>query len=380
MKMLAQSVYPTRPPGGRMDVDFVVQGFDQTVGLSRYTASLLPRLDEECDVTVRRPRLPEAVSRPLGALGDAETFFSAFPLDYERSTGDVLHLSTQTMGIPLLYRDLPPTVVTVHDVLPYVFECDTQFAPIEPWYERGFYRLAVRGIRAADHVVAISEATKRTLQEYLDIPASRITRVYYGVDHDAFRPRGVTDRTYERYGLDPDDRHVLYVGSERPRKAVPELVEAFADVLDEVPDATLVKVGGPERPAFRERTAAAVRREGIEDSVVFTGHVEEGLDRLYNLADVYASATYYEGFGLPFVEAMATGTPVVGRNRGAMKEVIGSGGLLFDSRSELTEALVGVLTGEAGSSLAAAASERAASFSWEKNAAKTREVYRAVSS
>lgn len=363
-----------------MNVDFVVQGFDRTVGLSRYTASLLPRLREECNVSVCRPRLPRTISKPLGAFGDPETFFSAFPLDYERSDGDVLHLTTQTMGIPLLYRDFAPTVVTVHDIFPYVFERDARFSPIERWYERGFYRLAMRAIGQAEHVIAISDATKRTVQEYLDVPASRITRVHYGVDHDTFRPRAVADRTYERYGLDPDDRHVLYVGSERPRKAVPELIGAFADVLDEVPDATLVKVGGPELSEFRERTAAAIRREGIGDSVVFTGHVDEGLDGLYNLADVYASATYHEGFGLPFVEAMATGTPVVGRNRGAMKEVIASGGLLFDSRSELTDALVRVLTDEGRTSLATAASERAASFSWEKNAAETREVYRAVTS
>lgn len=366
-----------------MDVDFVVQGFDRTVGLSRYSGSLLPELRNECDVTVRRPRLPEVVRRSLGKMGDAETFFSSFPLDYEPLEADVLHVTSQTMGVPLLYRDVGPTVVTVHDIFPYIFDRDTQFDPIEPLYERGLYRLAMRALKKADHIIAISDATKRTLQEYLDIPTNKITRVYYGVDHETFRPMDVPDEVYERYGLNPEDKHILYVGSERPRKAVPELIEAFTDVVEEVPDATLVKVGGPELPSERERVEAVIRREDVGDSVVFTGHVEDDLPLLYNLADIYASSSYYEGFGLPFVEAMACGTPVVGRNQSAMPEVIGDGGELFESNSNesLIELLVEMLTNKSEyHDYAKAARQKSEQFSWEKTAVETLAVYRLLDS
>jgi len=363
-----------------MNVDFVVQGFDHMVGLSRYSYSLIPQLREECNVTVCHPRLPNTIRRPVSLFGDAETFFSSFPLDYEDISDDILHLSSQTIGIPLLYRDFESTVVTVHDIFPYIFQRETQFTPVEPWYERGMYRLAMRALKKADHIVAISDATKQTLQRFLDVPSHKITRIYYGVDHSTFQPIDVPTGVYERYGLDPQDRHVLYVGSERPRKAVPELIEAFACVLKEVPDATLVKVGGPEVPAGRERVEDMVRRKGIAENVVFTGHVEDDLVTLYNLADVYASASYYEGFGLPFVEAMACGTPVVGRNQSAMPEVIGDGGLLFESHDDMCETIVRLLTDQdERESLAASARTQAMVFSWAKAARETSNVYDNVS-
>jgi len=242
------------------------------------------------------------------------------------------------------------------------------------------YRLAMRALKKADHIVAISDATKQTLQRFLDVPSHKITRIYYGVDHSTFQPIDVPTGVYERYGLDPQDRHVLYVGSERPRKAVPELIEAFACVLKEVPDATLVKVGGPEVPAGRERVEDMVRRKGIAENVVFTGHVEDDLVTLYNLADVYASASYYEGFGLPFVEAMACGTPVVGRNQSAMPEVIGDGGLLFESHDDMCETIVRLLSDQnERESLAASARTQAMVFSWAKAARETSNVYDNVS-
>lgn len=359
-----------------MDVDFVVQGFDRTVGLSRYSRSLLPELRQQCDVTVRQPRLPWLLRRPSALIGDAETFFSTFPLAYEHSQSDLLHVSTQTMAVPLVYRDYGPTVVTVHDIFPYMFDHDGPFDPIEPWYERAGYRFAVRGLRKADHIIAISDATKRTLQEYLEISGERVTTVYYGVDHDTFRPRSIPDDAYDRFGLCPTDTHLLYVGSERPRKAVPELIEAFAAVVEEVPHATLVKVGGPEVPEQRQQVEATIQRLGVEEDIVFTGHVEDGLPLLYNLADAYVSAAYYEGFGLPFVEAMACGTPVVGRDQSAMPEVIGDGGVLFDSETELVEQLIELLTSEPRrSELSKRAHKRSELFSWEVAARDTAMVY-----
>lgn len=322
-----------------MEVDFVVPGFDQTVGLSRYADSLLPELRKHCEVTVRRPKMPSVARKVLSPLGDAEKFFSTFPLAYEEPTGDVLHLSTQTLGIPLLYNYDMPTVATVHDIFPYMLP-KIGFEEPGPWYERGMYRLAMRGLQKVDHIIADSEATKRSLIEWLDIPEERISVVYLGVDRETFKPMDVPDEVYERYGLNPANRHVLYVGSEHKRKAVPELVEAFSEVAADIEDVVLVKAGGPQDPAGRERTLAAVRECGVEDRVVFTGYVpEEDLPCLYNLADVFASASYYEGFGFPFVEAMACGTPAVGRDQSAMKEVVLEDALLYDATSDLVALL-----------------------------------------
>jgi len=362
-----------------MEVDFVVQGFDRTVGLSRYSESLIPELRNHCEVNVVRPRFPDVAKRALSPLGDPETFFSSYPLAYGELTGDILHLSAQTLTIPLLYAKDRPTVVTVHDIFPYMLP-RMGFRDPDPWYDRAMYRLAMAGLKRADHIIANSNATKESLIEWLDIPEERITTVYLGVDHETFKPMPVPEEIYEQYGLNPDDKHVLYVGSETKRKSVPELVSAFADILDEIPNATLIKVGGPQHPNSRERTMAAVQEYNIEDRVVFTGYVpEEDLPYLYNLTDVFASASKFEGFGFPFVEAMACGTPVIGYDRTTGPELISKGGFLVDDLDQMVATLCQLLTEQSVSEWSENKPKiNSKIFNWRSTVNYTYQIYESV--
>jgi glycosyltransferase involved in cell wall biosynthesis len=356
-----------------MKVDMLAPGFDRTVGLSRYADSLVPELRAYCDVTLRRPTLPPLTRRVLARFGDAETFFSTFPVTHGDYDGDVCHLSTQTLAIPLLYDRSTPTVVTVHDIFPYVLP-KVGFQRGYPWYEQGAYRVALRGLRRADHLVVNSVATKRSLIEWLDVPEGKISVVYLGIDRETFRPQRVPDEVFDRHGLDPTGKHVLYVGSEQPRKAVHELVDAFAEVAAEHDDAVLVKAGTAQDLSGRTRTLRAVREHGLEDRVAFTGHVaEDDLVALYNLADLFASASYYEGFGFPFVEAMACGTPVLGRDRSAMREVIPEAAYRYRTREELSAKMIELLSKE--QPRYELADDR---FRWEETARRTARILETV--
>lgn len=362
-----------------MDIDFVVQEFDRTVGLSRYAESLVPELRNHCEVNVVHPQFPDVAKRALSPLGDPETFFSSYPLAYEELTGDILHLSAQTLTIPLLYAKDRPTVVTVHDIFPYMLP-KMGFQEPGPWYDRAMYWLAMKGLKRADHIITASNATKQSLVDWMGIPERRITTVYLGVDKDTFRPMTVPDEIYERYGLDTDDKHVLYVGSETRRKAVPELVEAFSKVAEDIPNATLVKVGGAQHPEGREWTMEAVREYGVEDRVVFTGYVpDEDLPHLYNISDIYASASKFEGFGFPFVEAMACGTPIVGYNRATGPELISDGGVLVDNIEEMETAIRRLLTElESGAPIERDPNLDSETFDWQVTGNRTYETYETI--
>ncbi|MBD0349330.1 MAG: glycosyltransferase family 4 protein [Thermoleophilia bacterium] len=268
-----------------------------------------------------------------------------------------------------------PYVVTVHDLIRY-FDWRGNLPLIHrpgP-HERLGLRLDYRGIRRADHVIAVSQTTKRDLVRHLGVPEERITVVYEGVDHELFRP--VVTRPL-------DEPYVLFVGSEQPRKNLPRLLRAFAAVKRDrrLADLKLVKVGrasGGER-GFRRRTLAAVRELALERDVVFTGLVpDEDLPAWYSAAECLALPSFYEGFGFPPLEAMACGCPVVVSSAGALPEIAGDAALVVDPHdpAALADALRQVLLDpELRRELARRGRQRAAHFSWQRAAEQTIAVY-----
>jgi glycosyltransferase involved in cell wall biosynthesis len=168
---------------------------------------------------------------------------------------------------------------------------------------------------------------------------------------------------------------VLYVGGLNPHKNIPALIRAFAKVREARAGLRLVLAGGYAEDRFKvvyQDLRELVRKLGIEDSVTFAGYVsDEELCRLYNRAALFASASLDEGFGLPVLEAMACGTPVVVNSGNAMEEIAGDAGLVVDARdeAELARAIERIL-GDPGlaAELSARGLRRAASFSWDESA------------
>lgn len=301
----------------------------------------------------------------------------AFPSFLHSISPDLVHIPLAR--VPLFM--IRPYVVTIHDLANLFFEEDT--SRIRMQLRRYRFR---RGLVRAERVIAVSEATKRDCQSILGIPSERISRVYNAPDPGFFAggdQRGTEEqqRIMERYQI--EHPFLLYAGNIRRHKNVPRLVEAFAVLREqlaghaEYQDLRLVIIGDTisQYPAVRQ----AVIRSKMEHVVRFLGFVPfETLRCFYQSAAAFVFPSRYEGFGLPPLEAMACGTPVVTSNVSSLPEVVGDAAMLvnpqnvFDIARGLREVLLDVSLRE---ELIRRGRAQAARFSWERTARQVLDIY-----
>lgn len=266
------------------------------------------------------------------------------------------------------------TIVTIHD-LSYL--AVPQYA--DPGLRRYLSGAVPRSLRRAAHVVAVSETTRREAIERLGLTPDRVSVVYNGVD-PAFRPLPPATVDEVRGRLALPERFILTLGTLEPRKNHRGLIQAFARLLESEPAVSLLVAGRRgwlDEPIFR-----AVEELGLQSSVRFLGGVEDAdLPALLNATSVVAYPSFYEGFGLPPLEAMACGTPVVTSTGGALPEVCGEAALLVDpaDTAGLADALRRALMDRAlRATLRERGLRRAAGFTWANTAAGLVEVFRRV--
>ncbi len=368
----------------RLRVALVTRPEGVTTGTRRYAVELARHQTRRVEVVRGAPLgapAPMIVKRLLRRAGlDVDTFFGAYPIRARLPQADIYHLTTQTLATLLLRPGRPrPAVVTVHDIIPHLVRDDPRLCTYRHPLHRWFDRLALAGLQRADHLIADSAWTKRTLIEHLGLPPERIDVVPVAADHDHYRPRPVPDDLRRRYGLAPDCRYLLYVGSEDPRKNLETLLIAVAALFREHADVRLLKVGAAHHLDEHRRLCRLAARLGIADRVVWLDHVPEAdLPLLYNAAEVFVMPSLFEGFGLPLLEAMACGTPVVYAAASALPEVAGEAGLGVDPRDPAAfAAALGKLldTPDLRARLRAAGLAQAERFSWSRAAEETHAVY-----
>jgi glycosyltransferase involved in cell wall biosynthesis len=265
-----------------------------------------------------------------------------------------------------------PAVVTVHDLIHLRFP-RWRRNPVAPVYARVMLRLAVR--RAA-LVITVSEASRRDLEQRLGARRERIRVIPNGVAPH-FRPAddpGVLAARLGGLGLAPP--YLLFVGNPLPHKNVPRLLDAYAGLPPGVGRLVIAGV----RPAVQSALGRAVEARGLRERVVVLAPLPEA-----DLAPVYQGATalvfpsLWEGFGLPALEAMACGTPVLASDRGGLGEVVGDAGLLVDPTNvdALREAMYNLaVQAPLRAALRASGLDRARAFSWRNAAEATVSVYR----
>ena len=280
---------------------------------------------------------------------------------------DLLHVP----GFDAPRRKPCPVVLTVHDLIGMLFP--KNLPPVSRFYWSRWLPLSVHW---ADRVVTDSEHTRRDIVRLLGVPAERIAVIPLGVDA-AFRR--VTDAealatVRERYELPV--AFILYVGTLEPRKGLDTLVDAYAALADTLPH-DLVIAG--KRGWYTEALFTQVRHLGLEHRVRFTDYVADAdLPALYSRATAFAFPSRYEGFGLPPLEAMACGTPVVSSDAASLPEAVGDAGLLVppDDPIALAVALRRLLEhADLRARLSAAGLVQAQRFTWEETARKTLAVY-----
>jgi glycosyltransferase involved in cell wall biosynthesis len=303
-----------------------------------------------------------------------------FPLFLRRLRPDLVHIPLNRVPL-LMFR---PYVVTIHDMATLLFD----EAPVSAfWQELRRFRFR-RGLIRANRVIAVSDSTKRDVENILGVPPARIRRVYNAPDpaflRDACQASAVEERlrTMERYQVTYP--FLLYAGNIRRHKNVPRLVEAFAvlrEQLSEHPvykDLRLVIIGDTisQYPAVRQ----AVLKSKMEQSVRFLGFVPfETLRCFFESAAAFVFPSKHEGFGLPPLEAMACGLPVVTSNVSSLPEVVGDAAVQVnpDNVFDIARGIRDVLLDQPlRAELVRRGRERASGFSWERTARQVLAIYR----
>jgi glycosyltransferase involved in cell wall biosynthesis len=284
---------------------------------------------------------------------------------------DLVHAPVNVAPLALAGR----TVITIHDLAFLVYP--ERFRPGRRRYLALMTRLSAR--RAA-RVIAVSAHTARDVVDRLGVAPGRVVVVpEAAAEH--FRPEPDARRLADfRAAHNLPEQYILFVGTLEPRKNIAGLLRAFARVAAAEPGVRLVVVGG--RGWFYDEVFALHEALGLRERVHFAGYAAaEDLPRWYQAATAFVYPSFYEGFGLPVLEAMACGTPVITSNVSSLPEVVGPAGVTLDPHDEpaLAAAVLALIRDPARRThLRAAGLARAATFSWARMARETRAVYESL--
>jgi len=362
-------------------------------GMGKFALELHEQLNDKCSVehiflNYEAREIDKISKNQIECLSK----FRKYPIDYKYlfcyriqkriPAYDLYHITTQNLS----FLKLEPKIVTCYDMFYHALPMDRDVLyhrfPIGKLY-KVHANLVLSGIAKAARVITISEFSKNQIVEYLNYPEDKIKVIYEGVDHKMYKPTPKEELILEKYGIPKDQKLILYVGSEHPRKNLPILLKAFHKLKASLGNIKLIKVGQSDFRGGRKKLLQLIRELDLGEDIVFTEYVpEEDLPKLYNAADLYVSPTIYEGgFALPVLEAMACGCPAITSNIPPLLETVSDGGILIDPNdvNGIASAMYNVLTNEAlKQDMIEKGLRRAQMFSWERAAQETLKVYQEV--
>jgi len=298
----------------------------------------------------------------------------AFPRAAEQSGADLAHVPY--WGSPLSCR--LPLVVSVLDVIPLIYPIYALGAA-----NRLYLSLVQTSARQADHLITISQTSKLDIEYWLNIPKERISVTYLAAD-DSFHPRlGRENDEAVRAKYQLPERFILYLGGYDQRKQLSALLEACT-YLKLTSEANLPVVLAGKKPSFSPPlfpdVDALARELGVDDMLHWVGPIDEAdKPALYRMAEVFAFPSAYEGFGLPPLEALACGTPVVAWDNTINDEILEGAAYLVDSPRNLAAAIIALIGQkpfrEAMINQGLALATR---YNWRKTAKQTLQVYESL--
>lgn len=352
----------------------------RTGGISTYIKRILAALEQlrgRHDFTVFQSRKSKSVLAERFRLGKLWTpphhpwERATVSLELLRHRLDLMH----SPDFIAPWRGARRHIITVHDLS---FIHYPQYITAA---SRRYYNAQIEdSVKRADHILADSQATKRDLMAILDVPASKITVHLLGVD-ERFRPLSpeVSQPVIRALGL--PDEYILFVGTIEPRKNLVGLARAYRDLLLEMADLPKLVIAG-RLGWHTEELMADFAAAGVNHQVIFRHTLaDEQLPALYNHALALVMPSFYEGFGLPALEAMACGTAPIVSRVASLPEIVGDVGLLFDPHdtAAIAQALKKALTDSAWRERQSQAGlERAKTFSWKTTAGIVQKSYEAA--
>lgn len=236
------------------------------------------------------------------------------------------HIYFEEESSILRFLPLKKSVVTCLDIIPIAFPYQTSA------HYKLFYSTCVKGLKKADHIFTASNHTKSDLIKHLNIPKEKITTAYWGIN-EIFKPRTPSENFYQKFQLNPKKIYLTSVGGLNiPRKNLILLVDALPEIIKKFPNTELILTGYQKKKGtpLAEKIAASQVKNKIH---ILSGLNDAELVELYNASTIFLFPTLYEGFGLPPVEAMACGTPVIAANNSSIPEAVGNAGILFQNNN-----------------------------------------------
>lgn len=287
---------------------------------------------------------------------------------------DIVH-DTYEIG-PLSVKMPFKKIITVHDLSPFLFP--NTFSSSNVLFHKLFFS---KTLRSVDKIITVSENTKCDLVTHFNVPEDKIKVIFNGVD-PKFKPLDKNDvnQSINKYNI--NFPYILYVGTLEPRKNLPTLLKAYSQLKKKNINHKLVIAG---RKGWKYHDIfETIDKLNIKNEVIFTGYVlENDLPALYNAASLFVYPSIYEGFGLPPLESMACGTPVITSNTSSLPEVVGNAGITVNPKDidMLATAMYEVLTNDSlMKEMTKKGLERAKLFSWKSCAVETLKVYEEIGS
>lgn len=357
-----------------MEIDYIVgEKTSEVTGISKYQNEIHKRMEG-----VQLNRIDYASKKIMIKninINLSQMYFYPLIVKKNIKKDNIKHITSQFLAYLLNYFNFEKSIVTCYDLISWSHEKDSS-----PLNQRGL-RKATSGLRKASKIITISEFSKKDIINYIGYPEEKIEVVYPAVDHERFF-RMNKDKLNNFKPASQDYHKILYVGSEQPRQNVPILIKALAKLKKKLPNVQLFKIGDPHYPGAREQLIKLISDLNLEKNVVFVGSVsEQELAKWYNSADLVVYPCQYAGFGLPPLESMACGTPVITSNTSSLPEVVGNAGITIDPLDFdiMATKMYEVLTNhDLSEDLVKKGIERSKLFDWKVSSHKTLKIYESM--
>lgn len=291
-------------------------------------------------------------------------------LDLDRNI-DIYHIPQNGIGMPK--QKSCSFVITLHDVIPITMP-DT----VGPYYRRKFIESIPHILERTDAIITVSQFSKSDICRELEVNPEMVHVTKLAAE-DIYMPMDkISAKDYIRYKYGIENDFFLYVGGFNPRKNIPSLLTAFANIKSKLKRPFNVVILGKAGPSYDDLIKLCENLRITEDCI-FTGYIPvSDMPYFYNAAEIFVYPSLYEGFGLPLVEAMACGTPVVTSDVTSIPEVVGDAAIKVSPKDyeSIGESLLSLLEDEdLYNQMSKKALERAALYSWDKTAIETLKVY-----
>jgi glycosyltransferase involved in cell wall biosynthesis len=304
--------------------------------------------------------------------------FWRFPQQVQQQVADIFHIidPSEAHITYWLKKKNKPVVVTCHDLVNFYCQDNLQGSVELPFVSRAMWLHAVKGMKYAARIVAVSSATAKDTTQIMDIEPARISVVPNAVEA-AFQPlpKEQAESFRQKYGISLQTVCLLNVGSNHPRKNLSTILKVIETLQQRGLSIHLWKVGAD----FTDEQKTFIQTQGLENHISYLGKPDKSiLVQIYNAADMLIAPSLHEGFGITLLEAMACGIPVITSKVSAMPEVVGDAGVLVDPKDyqAIADAVCSLHKNpDSYQELVNKGLARAKLFTWEKAAEQIAEIY-----